>query len=293
MSEDLYCPVIGKPRELSISEMAELNHITAETLRHYDRIGLFKPAKRDPVTGYRTYLLTQCPRLDMIQFLKELGFDLNFITQQFREPDLPCLIRLFRELDNNIESEIRALERRQRILKRSIENYERFVNAPVCGTLVLEYLPAREIYVVDTGVNFYDYDRGVYEGLLRRVRENILDQGLPNLSFSNVGTIWRQKLFEEGRFYSTEFFVFMDEEEARACRTEELPSGLYLCVYCDSFEGEPLCAQKLLEELKRLDYRVTGDYICEVLSDLPILSTRDRSMYIRLQVPVSRASQNL
>lgn len=288
MKNEDFCPIVGKPRELSVSEMAELNHITPETLRHYDRIGLLKPARRDPKTGYRSYLLTQCPQLDMIQFLKELGFDLAFIGEQFQEPDLPSLISLFRDLEAKTDEEIRALKRRRRMLERSIENYERFSNAPPDGTLVLEYLPAREIYVVDTGVNFYDYDRTVYEALLRRVKEGILEQNLPNLSFCNVGTIWREEDFKKGLFHSTEFFVFVDPQDAPRAATEKLPPGLYLCAYCDRFEKEPLCAEKLLREIKHLNYEVKGDYICEVLSDLPILSSHERSMYIRIQVPVAR-----
>lgn len=282
-----YCPFLNKPRELSISEMAEINHVTPETLRHYDRIGLLKPAARDPKTGYRSYLLSQSAQLDMIQFLKELGFELSFIAEQFSEPDLPRLIKLFRELDGSIEKEIHALKQRRRILRRTIENYERYICAPPDGSIILEYLPERHVYVVDTEVNFYDYDRDVYEGLLRRVKEGVQKERLPNISFCNVGTIWRREHLEKHHFHSTELFIFIEPEDAGRVESETLPSGLYLCLYCDSFEREPLCAEKLLAEIERLDYRISGDYICEVLSDLPILSSHERSMYIRIQVPVT------
>ena len=44
---------------LSISEMARLRKVTTETLRHYDRIGLFTPSYISPDTGYRYYSFMQ------------------------------------------------------------------------------------------------------------------------------------------------------------------------------------------------------------------------------------------
>ncbi len=39
----------------SVSQTAEIVGMTAETLRHYDRIGLVRPNKTDEWTGYRYY----------------------------------------------------------------------------------------------------------------------------------------------------------------------------------------------------------------------------------------------
>jgi DNA-binding transcriptional MerR regulator len=46
-------------------------------LRHYDAIGLLKPAFVDQVTGYRTYEARQLSRLNRIVALKGLGFTLQ------------------------------------------------------------------------------------------------------------------------------------------------------------------------------------------------------------------------
>ena len=51
---------------LSIGEMAELNNISRQALRLYDRIGLLAPYYVDENTGYRHYDIRQCARLDMI-----------------------------------------------------------------------------------------------------------------------------------------------------------------------------------------------------------------------------------
>jgi len=46
-------------------------------LRHYDAIGLLRPAVVDQVTGYRSYEAQQLTRLNRIVALKDLGFTLQ------------------------------------------------------------------------------------------------------------------------------------------------------------------------------------------------------------------------
>lgn len=48
-------------------------------LRHYDELGLLKPARVDPHTNYRYYSADQLPRLNRIVALKDLGFRLEQI----------------------------------------------------------------------------------------------------------------------------------------------------------------------------------------------------------------------
>lgn len=61
----------------SIGEFARLGGVSVRTLRHYDEIGLLRPAQVDPDTGYRGYLASQLGRLNRILALKELGLSLT------------------------------------------------------------------------------------------------------------------------------------------------------------------------------------------------------------------------
>lgn len=60
----------------TIGAFSRINRITPKTLRHYDRIGLLKPAATDEWTGYRYYGAEQLPQIRRILMLKELGFSL-------------------------------------------------------------------------------------------------------------------------------------------------------------------------------------------------------------------------
>jgi DNA-binding transcriptional MerR regulator len=65
----------------SIGEFSKLGRVTIDTLRHYDALGLLKPAKVDPFTGYRYYSAKQLMSLNRILALKEVGFSLEEIAQ--------------------------------------------------------------------------------------------------------------------------------------------------------------------------------------------------------------------
>ena len=62
---------------IAIGEMAKMNRTTVPTLRLYDSMGLLKPCYVDEQTHYRYYNIKQNARLDMIQYMKELGMELK------------------------------------------------------------------------------------------------------------------------------------------------------------------------------------------------------------------------
>jgi DNA-binding transcriptional MerR regulator len=64
-----------------IGTVARLAQVSVRTLRHYDDLGLLKPAHVDPVTGYRRYAADQVLRLHRILVLRDLGVPLPEISQ--------------------------------------------------------------------------------------------------------------------------------------------------------------------------------------------------------------------
>jgi diguanylate cyclase (GGDEF)-like protein len=79
---------------LKIGEIAKLNQVTTKLLRYYDEIGLLKPVKIDPETGYRTYAPEQSHLLNWIIVLKSLDFSLNEVKELLSGPlDREMVIR--------------------------------------------------------------------------------------------------------------------------------------------------------------------------------------------------------
>lgn len=60
----------------TIGEFARLGSVSVRMLRHYDAIGLLRPAAVDQATGYRGYAIAQLGELNRILALRDLGFSL-------------------------------------------------------------------------------------------------------------------------------------------------------------------------------------------------------------------------
>jgi DNA-binding transcriptional MerR regulator len=103
-----------------IGEFSRIARVTIDTLRHYDALGLFKPAQVDPFTGYRYYTAKQLQPLNQILALKEVGFSLEEIARVLR--DKPTVEELRGMLKAQLvlaESAIETAQlRRERILAR-------------------------------------------------------------------------------------------------------------------------------------------------------------------------------
>ncbi|MBR3503401.1 MAG: MerR family transcriptional regulator [Clostridia bacterium] len=66
---------------LKIGEFSKLSRISVRMLRHYDEIGLLKPAEIDRFTDYRYYREDQLPTAGRIAALRDMGFSLADIVK--------------------------------------------------------------------------------------------------------------------------------------------------------------------------------------------------------------------
>lgn len=94
---------------LKIGEMAELNHVSTQTLRLYDRNKLLEPQYMDPETGYRYYTLEQCAKLDLIRALKSCRLPLQKIQEIFELSSEERLLQVLEEQTGALSEEIYSL----------------------------------------------------------------------------------------------------------------------------------------------------------------------------------------
>ena len=66
---------------LKIGDFSKLSRVSIRMLRHYDDIGLLKPAETDDFTGYRYYREDQLFLIGRITALKDMGFPLADIIR--------------------------------------------------------------------------------------------------------------------------------------------------------------------------------------------------------------------
>lgn len=103
-----------------IGEFSRITRVTIDTLRHYDALGLLKPANVDPFTGYRYYSARQLMSLNRILALKEIGFSLEEIARILQEkPNNDELRGMLKAQLARAEQDARTAQLRQeRILAR-------------------------------------------------------------------------------------------------------------------------------------------------------------------------------
>ena len=77
--------------------MAELNHVSTQTLRLYAKNKLLEPEYLDPETGYRYYTLEQCAKLDLIRALKSCRLSLEQIQEIFSLSSKELLLQVLEE----------------------------------------------------------------------------------------------------------------------------------------------------------------------------------------------------
>ena len=66
-----------------IGDFSNISGISIRTLRYYDDIDLFKPKEVDLFTNYRYYTIEQLDDLKLINELKEIGFSLEEIKNNW------------------------------------------------------------------------------------------------------------------------------------------------------------------------------------------------------------------
>jgi DNA-binding transcriptional MerR regulator len=85
------------PRTWRIGQLAAAAHVSVRTLRHYDAIGLLRPARRTDA-GYRVYAEADVARLYRILGLRSLGLPLDEIGGLL-DAGVPLADVLHRQLD--------------------------------------------------------------------------------------------------------------------------------------------------------------------------------------------------
>jgi DNA-binding transcriptional MerR regulator len=109
----------------SIGDFASHGRVSVRMLRHYDAIGLLRPAHVDAATGYRSYQAAQLARLNRVVALKELGFTLtevqSIVDDEVSPEELRGMLRLRQtELRSRIDADaarLRQVEARLRIIE--------------------------------------------------------------------------------------------------------------------------------------------------------------------------------
>lgn len=90
---------------MTVGQMSKLFNITAETLRHYDRIGLLNPIVNEE-NGYRYYSIKEMEKLDLILDAKYLEIPLSNIKDVISNDSIENYVELIDLQEKTIDEKI-------------------------------------------------------------------------------------------------------------------------------------------------------------------------------------------
>jgi DNA-binding transcriptional MerR regulator len=171
----------------TIGEFAAYGRVSARMLRHYDAIGLLKPARVDSLTGYRRYESSQLSDLLRIVDLRGFGCSLDDAAEVLSSDDRDAATRavLARRRDDLAESIAVDAARVARIDAR----LSRLEGAPPVSRITYTSLPAVTVYAAS----------GIAPGSGPENVSPVVDRILPSLlqalqesgvDFREPGTFW-------------------------------------------------------------------------------------------------------
>lgn len=178
----------------TIGEFAALGHVSVRMLRHYDAIGLLRPAEVDPFSGYRRYDPAQLEHLLRVVELRDLGCSLDDAASVLGTDDtsaalIAVLARRRSELREAIDQERARLAR----IERRLTALERNNLVSDLITPAVEYRRIEEVTVyAASGVAPGGED---VSGLVDRLLPPLLDAlQTSGVEFHEPGVFWYENV---------------------------------------------------------------------------------------------------
>ena len=223
----------------SVGEAAKAVHTTSETLRHYDRIGLVKPSKKDEWTNYRYYTEADIVRLNTVRALQLMDLPLQEIKKVLEYDDLEKIVDFLTQAEKKADEKIAALEYSKSKIRLAKADYEKKLQGQqkFNSTFFKEY-PERVILLSDslevpTLDNLWNYLEHFYDKVTPALKEQFSFEDLAGIYTENGIT----RLFAVCTHY-----VNIDGLKI-------LPKGKYLCSNCTE-ENRKKILQELLHTAK-------------------------------------------
>ena len=114
---------------LRSGELARLTGVSADTLRHYERLGILPTSQRTD-GGYRMFPASAVERVQLVQRALRLGFSLNELSEILRSRDrggVPChrVLNLTEEKLHLVGQRIQELQRTQDYMRMLVRDWRK------------------------------------------------------------------------------------------------------------------------------------------------------------------------
>ncbi len=273
-----------KQKELyTVSEFAKLRNLTAETLRHYDRIGLLKPAYIDPETNYRYYSIFQYEKLGTIKELRQLGVSLDVICDYFKDRNVEKSKAILEKCYDEIRKKKKEMEELEQVVKDKLEYFNNI--QLMTEELTPKILKEKERYVFSSASRVRDEDAMGYEWT---ILEKNLTEISPILASSRIGYFFTyQEDANVDTLKKTPFIFSHPSENGGQNLVETIPAGEYLDIYVRGYRNLQKPYDLMGRYMKENGYRPAGKVMTFFPVDVTVTDEEKEGM-MELQVAVEK-----
>ena len=224
----------------SVGEAAKAAHTTSETLRHYDRIGLVKPSKKDEWTNYRYYTEQDIVRLNTVRVLQMMDLPLAEIKNVLEYDDLEKILDFLSQAEKRIDEKIDALQYSKAKIQLAKSDYKnKLMKRKALNDVSIKDIPERVILLSDTLVaptleNLWNYLEHFYDKVTPAKKEQFSFEDLAGIYTENGAS----RLFAVCTRYT------------QIDGLKILPRGKYLCACCTE-EDRLSILDELVDKVKK------------------------------------------
>lgn len=275
---------------LSITQLSRIKHITTETLRHYDRIGLFVPDYVDSFTRYRYYSLAQIEKIDTIIELRDMGMSLADIKNFMENRDVEFSYQILSQKQKELEKELHEKRILLKNIQKKLEYIEQMKAAEkkeVEAEWKVCYLKEEKYVVSET------YQTRMEEYLLdvTKLKQNLKEQ-ISIFATNYVGSVIKKESFLNE---TEKQFARKATLPAAKCKKRitggallVMPEGEYLCGKGNGYFRFGCKADKKIKQwLLENHYKIDGNIIEYDDIDLA-LTNKEEEIVFGFKIPVKK-----
>lgn len=247
----------------SIGEISQLFGLSVQSLRHYDKLGLLKPAHVDPQSNYRYYSREQFLFIRFIRYFKALGMPLKHIQAVLtRDMSSEVILELVRNQSSAIDRKIAELVELRTAVNSFAERLSKVMTHQP-GQVFAERRSERTMIA-------YDYAMGPANDLALGMRRVLMDVEKTHgfLTYEPGVLASYDDFAMNGIVRIKQIIVDFDnpidasERSSAVDRTMTFPEGMYATViYEDAFDAGPSYYSKLVQFMADAHLEAHSDFI--------------------------------
>ncbi|MDD6708042.1 MAG: MerR family transcriptional regulator [Eubacterium pyruvativorans] len=243
------------PSELfGIGDVAKMFHISASSLRHYENIGILKPERVDPDSGYRYYSSRQFEVLNSIRYLRALDMPLSEIDDFLQNRDVNVIEKKLKEQKKVVLAKAEELRRIERKINNRLSMIEDARGSIFDEVHLIQKGSCRMIWIKAS------LKIGSYLDMETPIRKLDAQQAEATVFLGKIGlSISAEKLDRSDFSQYDGIFLILDDEDHYEGEIVNVPETLCVSIrFRGSHPQAPEQYKKLLKYISRHNLKISG-----------------------------------